>query len=141
MQHGRAVSGLQGSVVLSEASRKELLLLFEGCLNASPMMCSNNITKYNSSHRENLVFAVNAASKQRHHFVFHSLTPFIILCFKRFPPRALNRLFLFEAIPNYPLCLLRAGSWLNTCKTDWFVTKALSRHRTLSPSPPSSQVS
>lgn len=26
--------------------------------------------------------------------------------------------FLFEAIPNYPLCLSRPGSWLNACGTD-----------------------
>lgn len=73
------------SSLFLEAPGQDLLLLLEAPLNAGTVMCSNNINEYNSNHRESLVFTVNSASKQRHHFVFSSLTPFIILCFNRFP--------------------------------------------------------
>lgn len=80
----RTGTALGGGLSL-QAPGKDLLLLFEARLNAGSMICSNNINKYNSSHRENLVFTVNSTSKQRHHFVFYSLTPFIILYFNRCP--------------------------------------------------------
>lgn len=68
-----------------EAPGQDLSLLLAAPLNTGIMVCSNNINKY-SSHRESLVFTVNSESKQRHRFVFYSLTPFIIPCFNRLPP-------------------------------------------------------
>lgn len=102
---GPAVRGLHcpRRGIFLQAPGKDLLLLFEACLNAGSMMCSNSINKYNSSHGESLVFAVNSASKQRHHFVFCSLTPFIILLFNRSPlglrDASYFRLFPIAAAP------------------------------------------
>lgn len=75
----------RGFSSLLEAPGRDLLLLLEAPLHAGAMVRSNNINNYNSSHRENLVFTVNPAAKQTHHFVSYSLTLFIILCFNRLP--------------------------------------------------------
>lgn len=75
----------RGFSSLLEAPGRDLLLLLEAPLHAGTMVRSNNINNYSGSHRENLVFTVNPAAKQRHRFVSYSLTLFIILCFNRLP--------------------------------------------------------
>lgn len=87
-----------------EAPGQDLLLLLEARLNAGSVMCSNSVNKYNSSHRENLVFPVNSASKQRHRFVFYSLTRFIILRFNRLPPGPRDAFFSggYSQLPTVP---------------------------------------
>lgn len=87
----RAGSPQGFSSLFMEAPGQSFLLLLEAPLNADAMECSNTINKCNSSHRENLVFTVNSASTRRHHSVFCSLTPpVIIMVF----PGALRCLFL-----------------------------------------------
>lgn len=97
-----------------EAPGQDLSLLLEPPLNAGAVMCSNNINKCNSSHRENLVFTVNSASKHRHRFVFCSLTPFIISVLMDFPQGPEMPFFYLRLFPVYLLCLCRAASCSDT---------------------------
>lgn len=133
---GPAVRGLHHPrrEIFLQAPGKDLSLLFEACLNAGSMMCSNSINKYNSSHGESLVFAVNSASKQRHHFVFCSLTPFIILHFNRSPPGLRDAAFIF-GYSQLPPLLLRAAPGLTHAHPTAGAKGAVGTHRVGSPAP------
>lgn len=84
---------------LPGAPGRALSLLVAAPLNTGVLVCSNSINKNSSGHRESLVFTVNSASKQRHRFVFYSLTPFIIPCFNRLPPGLRDAFFYSRLFP------------------------------------------